>query len=168
MKKVKLAFFFIVFFFLSSSLHDIRMLEGQEDWVHALDDAELKVVSAYKAIQIAEKNGAHVTGLVNTLGEAITLLNEAKIVYKSGNISTAISRVEECSAISLSIEHEAERLASISSDNARVELTMTIMSTAVAISIIFVVLYLTWKTSEKRYMRKIIEARPEVSQNESS
>jgi hypothetical protein len=58
--------------------------------------AEDEVLNCYEAVFEAEKAGANITVLLNTLNEAVWFLSEAKLAYSYGDYDSAFNNATEC------------------------------------------------------------------------
>ena len=145
----------------------IKGVEGQDNWINALENAELRVVNAFRAVQVAENEGADVHDLTHALNDALALLNEAKNSYNSGNFTEAIDMAERCSEISASVESAAIPLTETTIEKANVIFSLRVIYTVIALGITAVGLLIIWRIFERRYKINILKAKPEVMPDES-
>ena len=76
----------------------------------AVEAAESEVLSCYNAAFGAEKAGANVSELLNTLNEAGWLLSKAKLAYSQGDFDSAFAYANECRSRLVGVVEQAENL----------------------------------------------------------
>ncbi len=120
---------------------------------------------AFDTVLKAEKAGANIKGLLAQLNVAANLLANAENSYRSGDTSTIESNTDQAVAIARQVTAQATTLGK-SATEAQQTAILTSILIAVLGSVIFVLaLILVWQVFKKRYIKKVLESKPEVVDN---
>ena len=125
----------------------------------AIRDANENLIDAYTAVVTAEKSGADVAVLTTNLNKALSLLNESRALYNTGNYPLAITRADDSAKISKSIVLSANELRG----RAFQEKTFRNILTIAGVILVLIVLYflgrLGWRWWNQRSYKKLMELR---------
>jgi len=154
--------FIILTLFISPCLTS----KGLSEIDFELENAETKIMNAFRALRAAESKGADVSALVSKLNDAIILLEEAKTSYLNGSVDDVQMRARESSLISSGIETEAKALTEQALRNAEEDFRMLSIYTMTAALATILVLLFVWRIFKAHYARRILEAKPEVVEDE--
>lgn len=130
----------------------------------AIDRARSNLVDAYKVVFAAEKAGADVTSLTERLTNAGSNLTNAYLFYKAESYDSAIALADNCYEEGEKIKAEAAVLKTTASINAIILFWFQMFGWIGTLVMIIVASLLGWKTFKKRYYRRILEMKPETSQ----
>jgi hypothetical protein len=123
------------------------------------------VEQAFIGILSAEKAGANVTGLLEELNIATELLAQANNSYVSGNLSAAVTYVNQVPLIAQEVTTQATA-AKDSAVIANQQVFETTLVFIMIVSILFILsLFLGWCFFKRRYVKKMLAAKPEVISN---
>lgn len=156
----------LLLFICSALLMPVMNVRGQSEIDYVLEYAETKVASAFKALRVAESNGADIASLVARLNDAILLLDEAKISYLEGGFDDVKRRASESTMISSSVEAEAKSLVEQARQQAEEGFRTLSMYTFLASVLMLLGLFGAWRLFKARYRGRILEAKPEVVASE--
>lgn len=130
----------------------------------AIDRARSSLIDAYKLVLEAEKAGADVTSLTERLRNAGSNLTNAYLFYEAESYEVAIALADECYEVGEKIKAEAEVLKPTASVNAMILFCFQVSGWISTLIIIVLASLLGWEVFEKRYYRRILEMKPEASQ----
>jgi len=135
--------------------------------VLALTDAEGVMVSAYQAVSRAEEAGANVSGLLARLNEAGGFLARARMVYDFGDFEEAAGLASSSRNIGVEVENAAVEL----KDSAFLErvqrMWFMMIGSIFGVILVFFGSFWVWRVFRRRYYRRVLGMKPEVSSNES-
>jgi hypothetical protein len=140
---------------------------SQTGWSESkLEAANNAIEQAFRAVLDAEQAGANVTGLLARLNVAADLLAQAEIAVRKGDLSVGI---EADSALSIAGEVEAAAVAARDAalDAGQSALYSTVAYSSVGVVVFVLVLFLVWRQLKQSYVRRLFEAKPEVSVSEA-
>ena len=149
---------------LISSVFPICLGTDEVEAEDALSSAEDSLSSAYLAVVDAETEGADISQLQETLNTAGILLADAYNTYRTGNFSMTVLYANDCINKVDGVASEAVMLRLIAEEAYTRRLLIT---TGVSIAILcgFVVLSMWgWRVMKKRYLKKVLEMKPEVGE----
>jgi hypothetical protein len=133
----------------------------------ALTDAEGVVVSAYQAVLRAEEAGANVSGLLVRLNEAGGFLARARMAYDFGDFEEAAGLANSSRNIGVEVENAAVEL----KDSAFLErvqrMWFMMLGSIFGVVLVFFGSFWVWRVFKRRYYRRVLMMKPEVSSNES-
>jgi len=127
-----------------------------------LEAASNKIGQAFEAVLDAEQAGASVTGLLERLTVAADLLAQAEIAARRGDLSFG-AKIDSVLSIAGEVEEAAvaARYAALGADQNALGSAFAFSSVGV-IAFVFVLL-LVWRQLKQRYVRRLFEAKPEVT-----
>jgi hypothetical protein len=137
----------------------------------ALDEAETRnviiqgekdLVLAYGAVVEAECAGANVSFLVDKLGYAGELLAEANNAFRIGDYENAFLCAKNCSNVVAGVVGEAATLKVEAEAMYRERLFWTAVFSSAGLSVVFVLGLFVWRFLRDRYLKRILELKPEV------
>jgi hypothetical protein len=133
----------------------------------ALIKAEVAAGSAYRSVVEAETAGANVADLLLRLNDSLSMLARAQVQYRVGNLDQALSLANQCSDSLSGIEAEASivKEAALSNGSQRTLISASLSASAVAI--VLVSCFFGWVLFKRRFLRELMEMRPEVQARES-
>ena len=88
---------YVLFLVFAVSFVSPALCHSEGEARAAVEAAESEVLSCYNAAFDAEKSGANVSTLLNTLNEAGWLLSKAKLAYSQGDFDSAFAYANEYS-----------------------------------------------------------------------
>ncbi len=135
--------------------------------VSALANSERELASSFQAVSKAADLGANVSKLVAHLNEAGNFLALAKMSYRLGQLNETISYAVLCSDIALNVRNEADTLAADNSGVFLAELRLTIVESLLSLVIVVFGTFWVWRFFKKRYIKRVLDMKPEVVYNES-
>jgi hypothetical protein len=132
----------------------------------ALIKAEVAAGSAYRSVVEAETAGANVADLLLRLNDSLNLLAKAQVQYRVGNLDQALSLANQCSDSLSGIEAEASivKEAALSDGGQRILISASL--SAFAVAIVLVSCFFGWNLFKRRFLRKLMEMKPEVQARE--
>ena len=135
------------------------------DPTSSFQTANNSVNLAFDMVLKAEKAGANVKALITQLNVAASLIAQAENSYRSGNISSIDSNIDQAVAIARQVTAQATTLnqeAATANQNA---LIISIVITLLGSTILVLALYLVWGIFKSHYFKRILESKPEVVDN---
>ena len=155
-----------VFLALSLCLTSENIVFAQTDQATLkLQAANNAIDGAFTAVQGAEKDGANVTGLLGQLDIAGGVLAQAENSYQSGDLNSAAVEADRvlpmAQAVTVSAQ-DAKQAALVSGMNA---FWLTIAFTLLGASAFVLILFLVWSRYKRRYMKKLFDSKPELTEN---
>jgi hypothetical protein len=132
-----------------------------------LDDAEFRLTSALRAVQIAEKNGVDVKSYVDVLNSTLSMLKEAEALNISGNVTQAAVTAKTVTSISIQVEANVASYTSLASRRAEVDFQLAVIKSSLVSIISVIVIYFGWIFFNRWYLTKVIDMKPEVTSDES-
>ena len=163
--RLKLFGIVLLTFFAFSSFLTMHSVVGQtnsaDSKMQAANDA---VNKAFNDVLAAEKAGANVTSLLVQLNGADGLLAQAEVALRSGDSATAIAKAES----TIPIAQQVSSLAANEESNTGVAHGISswfLIEFSVIGSVVFVlVLFLAWGRLKNNYVKKLSDAKPELTQ----
>jgi preprotein translocase subunit SecF len=128
-----------------------------------LQAATNSVNQAFNAVLDAEKAGANVTDLLSQLNNADNLLAEAENSYRAGDTNATIAKANSVLPITQEVTNNAQVLKQSATVNAQNSFWLTIVSSVVVAVVFILVLFFIWRWFKKNYMKRLSEAKPEVT-----
>jgi hypothetical protein len=132
----------------------------------AIMAADSRVQSAYTKVFLAEQAGANVSELLPRLNSCTSLLSQAKMSYRVGNSTGALSLAEQCITELQGIEAEAQSLHDKSVSDERQRIVISSAISAVAIVAVVTVFVLGWRFFKKRHLAMVMRMKLEVQADE--
>jgi len=140
---------------------------GEREASSSLDNAERGVISAYKATLKAEEAGANVSGLLNRLNEAEALLAHARIAYRSGGFDEVVRYASLCTEIGERVKIDADELWGRAYGSRSMDFWLAMAGSVLGIFVVGLGSFLSWRRFKRRYLKRILRMKPEVSSDES-
>lgn len=163
-------FIVLIATFLFINSLNVRALEeaDEQSAISKINSAETSLINAYEAILEAERAGANVAPLTQSLSLAGANLTAAYLKLKQRDYNEAATLAENCIEIAENVRTEASNL---KSDLVAVEafLPFWVVISAQFISLvgaITIITFFAWQTFKKRLYRKILGMKPETCDNE--
>ncbi|UCE29614.1 MAG: hypothetical protein JSV85_02530 [Candidatus Bathyarchaeota archaeon] len=132
-----------------------------------IERAESAVDAAYQAVLEAEKAGADVSSLLDTLNAGAEALSEAYMADRAGEFDDVVHYADLCYDLVGGVETEANVLR----DEAAAEQTQRIflasLGSAIAVGCIFFAGFYGWRFFKSWYYRRFSQMKPEVVDHES-
>jgi hypothetical protein len=148
---------------LSSILARSVFALGNQEASSTISEADQVVKQAYITVLDAESAGANVTGLLARLNDAAALLAQAEMAYRNANTNTAADKAYNALSIAAGVQTsavDARDTALVSGQNA---LWSTVAFSSIGFVALVLVLSLVWRLFKQSYVRRMFEAKPEVS-----
>jgi len=136
---------------------------GEDSFSSAIDRAEGVVVSAYGVVLEAERAGADISGLADQLNVVAGLLVQAHLQYEAGNFSGAVYIAGQCYEIAEGVETEAYALRDWAAVDGVQRFWLMIMAWVISLFVIVCGSFFGWRVFKRRYYRKVLRLKPEVS-----
>ena len=152
---------------ITSIISPFYQVSGQIENIKELKDAELKIESAFIAVQKAEKAGVNVKILANTLDSLIQELSTAQKYYHYGNTRLAISKAVQISSTAIKVEATVTNYTRSTLQQAETDFRNLLIYTISALIITIVIFYAAWKLFRKRFTINSLSLKPEVTTDES-
>lgn len=127
-----------------------------------LQVANTAVEQAFSAVQKAEQAGANVTGLINQLNNATTLLAEAENANRIGDSDTAENDAAAVIPIAQQVTANAQIAQQTAISTQQKTFWSTMASTILGVITFVSVLLIVWRLYKKRYIKNISSMKPEV------
>jgi len=129
----------------------------------AISRAEDELAMAYEAISEAEAVGANVSHLLARSKVAGRLLAEAKMESRSRNFSEAVYFADLASESLYGLQSEAAELASFVALENGQRLFWTVGGSIFGVLFVMLIGFVGWPSIKKRYVRRVLKMKPEVS-----
>lgn len=164
----KLFFVFLsIVLMVGSCASKMRYAFSQEDQVESrLETASNAVEQAFRAVLDAEQARANVTGLLARLNVAAPLLAQAEIAVRKGN-SSVVAEADSVVSIAGEVEMAAVAARAAALGSGQDALYSTIAFSSVGAAVLVLVLFFVWRRFKQSYVRRLFEAKPEVSAGEA-
>lgn len=131
----------------------------------ALVNAESDLASAYGAVAEAERVGANMSELSDKLRSAGDLLAEANNTCRLGDYDGAYSYATNCSDTVEGIASQALDMKLEAEKTCSERLLFTATSSSIGLSALFVVSLFGWRALKKKYVKRVLEMKPEVRES---
>jgi hypothetical protein len=133
----------------------------------ALIKAEVAAGSAYRSVVETETAGANVADFLLRLNDSLSMLAKAQVQYRVGNLDQALSLANQCFDSLNGIEAEAGivKEAALSNGSRRTLISASLSASAVAI--VLASCFFGWVLFKRRFLRELMEMKPEVQARES-
>lgn len=161
------ACFLLAFALADLFFHGDLIVRGADDAISSVANADDAVRQAFNAALDAEKAGANVSGLLVRLDEAGSVLGEAEIAFRNGNLSEAAGKANQCIGIAQSIVSAASVSKTSALDNARTMFWTYLTFSVVSIAVFIVVLALGLRRFRRGYIERMSGMKPEVTSGEA-
>lgn len=125
-------------------------------------EADNALKQAFGVVLAAEKEGANVSALITKMNQAGMLLAQAEVDYRSGNSGEAADKAAQCLAALQGVSDEALAMRDKALQNAQQAFWNTIAITIVSSVIFVIVLVLIWHWFSNKYLRRLLEMKPEA------
>lgn len=138
-----------------------------EEAIAAIAEAEENLRVAYSSVLEAEKAGANVSGLLVKLNSAVDFVDSANGFYERGDFAGAVQNATMSSQLSEQVMVEAPSFRRLAVSDAAWRFGWTVFGSVVGAIVIGCCGFLGWGAFRKRYLRKMLKLKPEVSVDES-
>jgi hypothetical protein len=153
---------FIAFILLFGGLIQICFAIDRIDAADSLAKAENDLASAYVATAEAERAGSNISELLVKLESAGALLASAYNFYTVGDYGEAYLYATNCSDRVDGIVSEAAGLKLEAEDAYRENLFVMATLSSAGLSMLFVLSLFAWRFLKNRYVKRVLEMKPEV------
>jgi len=169
MSGLKLSLVLLMFLVLASQFFiSETFAEASKDVAaSALTDAEGVVASAYQAVLKAEEAGANISGLLVQLNEAGGFLARARMAYDFGDFEEATGLANLSRNSGIEVENAAVKLKDSAFFERVQRMWFMMIGSIVGAVLIFLGSFWVWRVFKRRYNRRVLMMKPEVSSNES-
>ncbi len=117
---------------------------SQHEAASKIQAAESEILNCYRAVYEAEKAGANVSELLNSLNEASWLLSKAKLAYNGGDYDSAFTHASECLSKLEGFTNQAEVLRLEAEQAGHLDFMVNFVGSAVGSLAIVVGGYAVW------------------------
>ncbi len=117
----------------------------------AISDARSRLVTCFKAAQLAESAGANISRLTSTLNDAGKLLSDSEVAYASGDFSGAQSLALESQNLLSDFESEADSLRITATQAANMDFWVNIVGSSVGTIVVIIGSIFVWTLLKKKY-----------------
>lgn len=128
-----------------------------------LQEANNVVNAGFNALFAAEKAGANITSLLSQLNNAALLLGQAEIANRTGDYATAAARADSVVLAAQPVASQAELVQSQAETASQDALWLNIAFTFVDALIFLVILFVGYRWLKARYIKNILESKPQVT-----
>jgi len=160
---------FVTFLILSCVVFVVSAAEGEmtpQEATAAIAQAEEALTVAYHSVLEAEKAGANVSSLLIKLNNAANLILDASIFHKKRDFAGAVQNATLSSQLSEQVKVEAPYLRELALLNNAWRFGWTLWGSIIGAVVVVTCSFLGWRVFRKRYLRKMLKMKPEVSVNE--
>jgi hypothetical protein len=137
--------------------------------VYGADVASLRLIEADNSIRTAfeviletESLGINVSPLLSKYREALDLLVEAELYYRTGNTDTAIGKAVQCTELAHRVLDDALVLQGSSLIITENIFWSNIIVSLVGCAAFVIVLFSVWILFKRNYIQKLMKTKPEV------
>jgi len=130
----------------------------------AIDQAERDLGSAYAVVAEAERSGADVSALLNTLGRAGDILSDAYSAFRTGDYADASALAGECSGAVKGVAGDATRLRMDAEGSRYNRLFFAVVGSSVGLVLLLVFGFLGWRLLKQWYFRRAWDMKPQVGE----
>ena len=161
---------FLFLFLLATSQIGMAIAAGQqrfETYSPSLTSAETALSTAFVAVSKAEKAGANVSDLIQSLYSAGIILEESQDEFRQGNSDNGSFLASTCANLSAEIKNNANDREKNAASEIQMNQILAICGSALAIIFINVSVFLLWRFFKKKYYNKILKMKLRITKNES-
>jgi hypothetical protein len=163
-KSGKLLVCFLLFIILAPLLQSTSFALAQESpSLSSLRSARVSVSQAFSAVLSAEKAGANVSQLVVQLNSAVVVLAKAEMSYRNGNFSVAQSAANSVVSLISNVPGRALQAKNAALADASNTLLLYFVVFILGLVVVVEVLMYVWKSTKRKYVKKLLTAKPEVA-----
>jgi hypothetical protein len=123
----------------------------------AINEAQDSIYVAYKGIAQAEQAGGDVSNLVDQLNIAVSLLEEARDLYKQEDYSAAYDKAVEAKNIAETVEQNADDLQARASFARALQIVVIPLVIVLAVIFSFIFIKRGWKWLERKADEEFLE-----------
>lgn len=138
----------------------VGLASNSDEARQALEEAEVDLDSAFKAVVAAERAGANVAELLNRLNVADGFLSEGYVDYWGGDYSGAVSLAASCSANLGGVIGDAGVLQSSAERAQYDKLLSTVIATSVGLIALIMLSFLGWGVLKKWFSNRVSSLKP--------
>lgn len=120
------------------------------------------VNAGFNAVFAAEKAGANITSLLDVLNNASLLLAQAEMANRTGDYKTTVAQADNVILMAQPVATQAQIWQSAADTSSRNAFWSTVAFTIVTAVVFVIVLIEGWIWLKRRYMKNVLEAKPEV------
>jgi len=131
----------------------------------AINEAELKLKSAFVAVSKADDVGANITGVVTKLEVAGLLLTEAKLALRVDDYDAANSHAIECINTAEKLIIDADQLTVDAERKQNDNILFTVIGSIGGLVLLIILGITFWRVLKKRYFRKVLDMKPNVEED---
>ncbi len=130
-----------------------------------INEAELKLKSAFVAVSKADDVGANITGVVAKLEVAGLLLTEAKLALRVDDYDAANSHAIECINTAEKLIIDADQLTVDAERKQNDNILFTVIGSIGGLVLLIILGITFWRVLKKRYFRKVLDMKPNVEED---
>jgi hypothetical protein len=145
---------------------EINVLAQTDQANSELQTANKALDQAFNAVLEVEKAGGNVTLLLAKLNNVGNILADAQNALNSGNPANITSKLENAFQMANQISVEALNLRNVSLVESQNSLWLTLIFSVVGAVAFGISLLIVWKRFKRAFIKKLLEAKPEVVENE--
>lgn len=149
------------------AVSSIPIMVSRDDARTVIDSAELTLLIAYRNVLAAESAGADITALVESLNEAVDLLNQAKESYDSGDYASALDHSSRSKELSEKVTSEAEQLKAEAERTSQISAAAFFIGVPLLLVALVVAGYYGFKMMRERSVEEIMKKGIKVSEEEN-
>jgi len=157
----------ILFVFVACAPLSAAFAADEGSAASAVAGAEADMGSAYEAVFEAEQLGADVSALLVRLNDAGESLAEAEVAYRLGDLDESVRLADVCSSISGEVKGEAEGLWLKAYEAFYFDMSLRMVGSLISIVVVGLGTFGAWRVFKRRYYRRVLEMKPEVTSDES-
>ena len=163
MKKCQAVTFFCIFLLtlMVAYIPCCFSIETNEATI-AVNQADLKLKSAFVAVSEADDVGADITGLIVQLEAGGLFLSEAKLALRVDDYDAANSFALECINTAENLIIDADRLIVVAERIQNDLLLFTVIGSSAGLVLFIIFGIIFWRVLKNRYFRKVLDMKPDV------
>jgi hypothetical protein len=146
-----LAIISFVLVFLFGNCFSSLVTAQQDDVSAAISVAQSNITSCFDAARAAEKAGANISRLTNTLNNAEILLSNARCSYSTGDYATAQSLAAESQSLLSNFITDANYLKIIATQNHNIDVLVNVDGSIVGTIAVLFGGFMVWRFIKRNY-----------------
>lgn len=168
--KVSVVLVFVSLLLLSFSVIPFNMVQAAGEGVSVSDSAvrlaEDGLASAYQAVLDVELLGVDASDLLKELNAGAEYLSLARVAYRQGRFEDADTYAGLCNAVADDVMVDANNLEFEVRGKSTEVFWLTLTGSLVGVAGVVFASFLVWPVFKRRFIRRILEMRPEVNPTE--
>jgi hypothetical protein len=164
LKKLILSIILCLLIAFAISTPFLSIVKASDETV-SIQFANSSINQAFANVLRAEEAGGNVTTLLSKLNGAVALLTEADNAYNSGLLTNVISYANNARLIADQVNGDSLTLLNSSLAESQNSFLSIVLFSIVAIALLVIALFLTWRRLKRAYTKKLLNLKPEIVEN---